>query len=297
MTKLTWGDAGTRYFQTGLDRGVIYMRGLTNKSVSALTNSIGSKVAVLQDSSKLVFPVGSYVRFDRLNETLIPGVTMTGNVTAINNATPSITVNVTSVTGTVGSNNSWVITRLDTAVPWNGLTAVDENGADSATPHYIDGRPYLFKPNPKEFVASVKAITYPDELNRLQGYAEAVGGMYLDSQQSEDFDLCYRTLLGNDVKSIDFAYKIHCVYKAVITPQSITRATLTNQAAPNEFSWDLQAVPVSIAGYRSTAHVEIDSRKVTSAQLTAVENLLYGTASNYARMPLPQTILTTIASN
>src|SRR6476620_3694188 len=68
------------------------------------------------------------------------------------------------------------------AIPWNGLTGVDESGADSAAAYYIDGRPFLHLPKPKEFVATLTAYTYPDEFASVMGVVEATDGMFLDSQ-------------------------------------------------------------------------------------------------------------------
>ena len=176
------------------------------------------------------------------------------------------------------------------AVPWNGLTAVDETGAEKAVSYYIDGRPFLHFPKPKEFSASLKAITYPDEFASLMGLLEATPGMYLDSQQGDSFSLCYRTLIGNATQGTEAGYKIHIVYNATMTPDGISYSTMAESINPTEFSWDIQAVPVAVAGYRSTAHVVINTMGMDPAKLQVVEDILYGTSTEDAYLPDPQTL-------
>lgn len=176
------------------------------------------------------------------------------------------------------------------AVPWNGMTAVDESGAGAAKISMMDGRPYLILPTIKEFGATVKAFTYPDEFGDLIGMAQATPGMYLDSQLSDSFDFTYRTKVGNVAEGIDHGYKIHLVYNAVVTPQSISRETLSDQINPTELAWDILAVPVPVAGYMPTAHIVIDSRNTDPAKLSDIEDLLYGNVSDDGRMPEAQEV-------
>lgn len=176
------------------------------------------------------------------------------------------------------------------AVAWNGLTSVEETGAESASAYFIDGRPYLFLPKPKEFQASIKAYTYPDEFSALMGVVEATDGMYLDSQQSDSFDLTYRTLIGNAAEGTEAGYKIHLIYNATVTPQGSTYQTLSDSVNPTEFSWEIQAVPVVVDGYRPTAHITIDTRHMDVTRLGEIEALLYGDVSTEPSIPDPQTI-------
>lgn len=177
------------------------------------------------------------------------------------------------------------------AVPWDGLTGVDENGAESAVAYYIDGRPFLFLPKPKEYAATLKAITYPDEFAAIMGLIEAADGMYLDSQMGDSFDLSYRTLVGNGVESESLGYKIHLVYNASVAPSGNSYQTLNNSINPMEFSWEIQAVPVVVDGYRPTAHIVIDTRHMDTDKLAQIEELLYGSDRQVPTMPDPQLIL------
>lgn len=193
-------------------------------------------------------------------------------------------------TGAPGASTSVKRQIVGSAIPWNGLTSVDENGADSAVSYYIDGRPFLFFPKPKEFQATIKAYTYPDEFAAVMGLVEATDGMYLDSQVGDAFDLSYRTLLGDSIQGTDAGYKIHLVYNATVAPQGLTYESASNSINPTDLSWEIQAVPVRIDGYRPTAHVVIDTRHMDATRIAEIEALLYGDDTHAPAMPTPQTV-------
>ena len=181
------------------------------------------------------------------------------------------------------------------AVPWNGLTSVDENGGESGAAYFIDGRPFLYLPKPKEFSASIKAYTFPDEFSSVMGVVEATDGMYLDSQMGDSFNLSYRTLIGNAVSGTEVGYKIHLIYNATVTPQTISYQSMSNDINPIDLSWDIQAVPVPVEGYRPTAHIIIDTRHMDPDRLVEIETLLYGDETTEASLPSPQTIYDTLS--
>lgn len=175
-------------------------------------------------------------------------------------------------------------------VVWNGLTAVDENGSGGTVSYYMDGRPFLHFPQRKEYSATLKAYTFPDEFMALTGMPEAAPGMYLDSQVMESFDLSYRTLVGNAIVGLEHGYKLHLIYNATATPQTVGYATLSDAITPIDFAWDLNAVPVPVTGYHPTAHIMIDSRDVDPDILSDLEDMLYGTDTTAPEMPHPQVI-------
>jgi hypothetical protein len=141
-----------------------------------------------------------------------------------------------------------------------------------------------------EYSATIRAYTYPDAFAEIMGVAEVADGMYLDSQPGAAFDLSYRTLVGSALQGLDHGYKIHLVYNAVVTPQSLTYDTLGGSINPVEFAWEIQAVPVRVEGFRPTAHIIIDTRHMDPEKIEAIENLLYGYANGLPHMPSPQTI-------
>lgn len=175
-------------------------------------------------------------------------------------------------------------------VPWNGLTGVEETGAEGAAVYYIDGRPFLYLPKPKEYEATLKAYTYPDEFSKVMGIVEVADGMYLDSQLGDSFDLSYRTLIGDGAQGVERGYKIHLVYNAVVAPQSLAYETISTSINPVEFNWQIQAVPTRVEGFRPTAHIIIDTRHMADAKIAELEALIYGDDVTEAEMPNPQVI-------
>lgn len=115
-------------------------------------------------------------------------------------------------------------------------------------------------------------------------------GVYLDSQQSEYFDLSYRTLVGNGVDGTSHGYKIHLVYNAVVVPQGSSYSPIGSEISPSEFSWDIAATPVEVEGYRPTAHIVIDTRHMDSINIAKIESVIYGDEFTPASMPSPERI-------
>lgn len=175
-------------------------------------------------------------------------------------------------------------------VPWNGLTAVEEEGGEGAAEYYVDGRPFLYLPKPKEYKAALKAYTYPDAFSAVIGEVEIADGMYLDSQMGDSFNLSYRTKIADSLRGTDAGYKIHLIYNATVVPSARTYGTISNDVNPVEFSWNIQAVPVNVVGYRPTAHITIDTRHMDSIRIAEIEAILYGTVDVPPSMPSPQII-------
>lgn len=176
------------------------------------------------------------------------------------------------------------------AVPWDGLISVDQSGGDSSVSYYIDGRPYLHFPPPREYEATLKAFTFPDEFSDAMGFPEVADGLYLDSQVGDTFGLSYRTLVGNGTQGTDHGYKIHIVYNATASMESTSYETLSQSIGPVEFAWSIKAVPVNITGRRATAHVVIDTRHLDPMRVKRIENMLYGTPNVPAALPTPSTL-------
>lgn len=162
-------------------------------------------------------------------------------------------------------------------VAWNGLTAVTESpsGAE-ATPLYADDIKYLELTSAEDFGATLEAYTYPDEFAECDGSANVTKGVKIGQQPRKVFGLCYRTTLGNDVKGNDYGYKLHIVYGAKAAPSEKAYATINDSPEAITFSWEITTTPVSVTGFKPTAHIEIDSTKVNATKLAALEELLYG---------------------
>lgn len=182
-------------------------------------------------------------------------------------------------------------------VAWNGLTAVTESpsGAE-ATALYADDIKYLNLMSAEEFGATIEAYTYPDEFGACNGESELATGVTIGQQKRKAFGLCYRTALGNDVDGNDHGYKLHLIYGAMAAPSEKAYATINDSPEAITFSWELTTTPVAVNGFKPTASITIDSTKVDEAKLKALEDALYGTESEEARLPLPDEIATMMAA-
>lgn len=216
MAKLVWNEAGKRLYETGVDRGVLYV-------------SNGS---------------GGYKK----------------------------------------------------GVVWNGLVSVNESpsGAE-ATPLYAGNVKYVELMSNEEFGASIEAYTYPEEFEQCDGSAELADGITIGQQPRKSFGLCYRTKIGNDTAGDEHGYKIHLIYGAKAAPTEKSYTTINDSPEAITFSWEITTTPIEVAGHKPTATLTIDSTKVQSDKLEAIEKKLYGDTATEATLPSPAEILTLIA--
>lgn len=182
-------------------------------------------------------------------------------------------------------------------VAWNGLTAVTESpsGAE-ATPLYADNIKYLNLFSAEEFGATIEAYTYPDEFMACDGSAQIAKGAYIGQQNRKQFGMCYKTLLGNDVDANDHGYKLHIIYGAMASPSEKAYATVNDSPEAITFSWEVTTTPVNVTGYEPTASIVIDSTKCNAEKLADLEEILYGSAEEEPRLPLPDEIVTVLGA-
>lgn len=178
-------------------------------------------------------------------------------------------------------------------VAWNGLTAVTESpsGAEP-TPLYADDIKYLNLMSVEEFGATIEAYTYPEEFAECNGEAELTTGVTISQQKRKTFGMSYKTVIGNDVDGNNHGYKLHIIYGAMAAPSEKAYATINDSPEAITFSWEVTTTPVSVPGFEPTASITIDSTKVDKSKLTALENVLYGSESESAKLPLPDEIAT-----
>lgn len=189
-------------------------------------------------------------------------------------------------------------------VAWNGLTAVTESpsGAE-ATALYADDIKYLNLMSAEEFGATVEAYTYPDEFAECDGSAEIAPGVTIGQQSRKVFGLSYRTAVGNDVNGSEFGYKLHLIYGAMAAPSEKAYSTINDSPDVITFSWEVTTTPVNVVGFKPTASLTIDSTKVESTKLKALEEILYGKDPSTPdgedgvepRLPLPDEIAELLA--
>ena len=186
---------------------------------------------------------------------------------------------------------------------WNGLTGVTytPSGAE-ATKLYANNGQYVSLLSAEEVGGTITAYTYPDEFAACNGEAELVAGVRVGQQTRTPFGLTWRTFVGNDTEGQEHAYIIHIMYGCQASPSEKAYTTVNDSPEAVELSYELTTTPVSVADMKPTAYLEIDSRTVSAAALTALENKLYGTdagvggtpTATAASLPLPDEIKTIV---
>lgn len=178
-------------------------------------------------------------------------------------------------------------------VAWSGLTSISENpsGAED-TPLYADNMKYLNLKSAEELGITIECYTYPDEWKKCDGTAELAPGVNLGQQRRVSFGLSYRTRIGNDTENADFGYKLHLIYGCSASPSTETFETINDSPSANTFSYEISTTPVPVDGFKPVASVEIDSTTVDPEALVKLEQILYGTEENEARLPLPDELKT-----
>lgn len=191
---------------------------------------------------------------------------------------------------TMGSNGTY-----EKGVAWNGLTAVTESpsGAE-ANPLYADDIKYLELRSAEEFGGTIEAYTYPDAFAACDGSASLIEGVKIGQQSRKGFGFTYTTVLGNDTEGDEHGYKIHIVYGAKASPSEKAYSSINDSPEAVTFSWEFTTTPVAVTGHKPTSYLELDSTKLTEAQMAAVEALLYGGESEEATLPTPDAILAAI---
>lgn len=178
---------------------------------------------------------------------------------------------------------------------WNGLTAVNESpsGAE-ATPLYANDKKYAELISNEEFGGTIEAYTYPDGFaacNGEQPLVAGVEGVTVGQQVRKPFGLVYKTLIGNDTEGIKHGYKLNIVYNARVTPSEKSNATVNDSPEAQTMSWTFTTTPVDIPGMDASAKITIDSTKIDSAKLTAIEDKIYGTANAEPAFPTPDELV------
>lgn len=185
-------------------------------------------------------------------------------------------------------------------VSWSGLSSVSESpsgGESNAV--YADNIKYLTLVSAEEFGGTIEAYMYPDEFAQCDGSAEPAQGVFVSQQTRKSFGLSYRTLVGNDTEGNDYGYKLHLVYGCKASPSEKSRSTVNDSPEATALSWEFSTIPVVINSidpatgkpYKPTSHIILDSTKATAAKMKAFEEILYGTATTDARLPMPDEVI------
>ena len=187
--------------------------------------------------------------------------------------------------------------KYSPGVVWNGLRSIT-NSPEGAEPQdfYADDQKYITLRSAENFGGSIGAYTYPPEFAEAIGEVELAEGANIAQQPRKTFGFCYRTAIVNDVSDDAYGYKLHLVYGASAGVSESAYETINDTPALIEFSWDFTTVPVAVTGHRPTAHLIVDSTKVATGKMAALEAILYGGESAIPELPLPDAVATLLAT-
>ena len=176
-------------------------------------------------------------------------------------------------------------------VAWNGLTDVNEtaSGAES-TKIYADDIKYLDIRSAEEFGATIEAYSSPDEFDACDGTAELADGVNIGQQNRKGFGFCYRSTIGNDTEYNNYGYKLHIIYGLTAAPSERSYSSVNDSPETATLSWEVSSTPVSVAGFKPTSIVTINSKKINPEALKEIEDALYGTESVEPKILLPDEI-------
>lgn len=176
-------------------------------------------------------------------------------------------------------------------VAWNGIGGVTESPTGGeATSVWADDIKYLSLLSAEEFGGTLEAYMYPDEFEDCDGSREISPGVTIGQQNRTVFGLSYVTIVGNDVLAEDYGYKIHLIYGAKATPSERSYKTKNDSPEATSMSWKLETTPVPVTGFKPTANVVLNSTKIPEKGMKAIEDVLYGSETEEARLPLPDEI-------
>jgi hypothetical protein len=178
-------------------------------------------------------------------------------------------------------------------VVWNGITGITESpsGAE-ANDIYADNIKYATLRSAETFGATIEAYTSPEEFAKCDGSAEIAKGVVIGQQSRNPFGLSYRTQIQNDTATEDDdAYKLHLIYNATASPSGRSYTTINDSPEGITLSWEITTTPLDVPGFKPASTITIDSSAVDSTKLKALEDLLYGTDSDEAQLPLPEKVI------
>lgn len=195
------------------------------------------------------------------------------------------------VSATTGEGSEAVTDPYGKGVAWNGLTGVTESpsGADT-TDMWADNIKYASLRAAEDFGMTIESYTYPIEFEECDGSAALAEGVTIGQQTRKPFGFSFRSNKGNDLNQ-DAGYILHLVYGCTASPSEKAYTTINDSPDAITFSWEVDTtpVPVTIDGkeYKPTSCLKIDSTQCDKTKLAALEEILYGSATKGARLPLP----------
>lgn len=171
-------------------------------------------------------------------------------------------------------------------VAWNGLSEVSlkREGRDKTVLYSGDVRAAILFTG-EENAGSIKAYTYPPELDRCLGGVELLPGMSAYQQEYQPFGFSYRTYIGSDTDGTSHGYTINLVYGAHISSMDDNDSTVDDSSDISPLTLDFECLPVDTDDYLPLSVIKVNSTKFSSESLSELEDILYGTADTAPRLP------------
>lgn len=180
-------------------------------------------------------------------------------------------------------------------VAWNGLTAVTEsNSGAEETALWADDIKYASLRSAEEFGATIEAYQCPPEFYACDGTAEVATGVTINQQGRKAFGFSYTTTVGNDTKGNDYGEKIHLIYNATASPTERSYQTINDSPDAITLSWELTTTPVAVKDHKPTAHLIVDTTKLTgtaASKLDTFKKAIYGSDQEAAHLPSPDDVI------
>ena len=177
-------------------------------------------------------------------------------------------------------------------VAWNGITAANESpsGAES-NDQYADNMVYLSLTGAEKFEGTIEAFSSPAEFDECDGMKEISKGLTVSQQTRKPFGFAYKSILGNDIKGNDYGYKLHIWYGCKAAPSERSHSTVNDSPEPQNPSWSISSTPVAVPGAKPSSVLTFNSTTTPADKLKKIEDILYGTDTTDARLPLPAELL------
>lgn len=201
-------------------------------------------------------------------------------------------------------------TGYRSGVAWNGITAANEQPeGGEANKIYGDNITYATMYTTESFKGTVEALFTPSEWKECDGRKSLgnIKGLTVGQQRRSTFALCYRTEIGSDdiePGSSGAPYKLHIWYNCKASPSEHGHATNSESTEADTLSYEINTTPfgeftVNGEVYKNVANVTIDTRELTEselANLSKVEDYLYGTATTDSKLLLPEEVFAVIST-
>ena len=179
---------------------------------------------------------------------------------------------------------------------WNGVSDVqDKPSGAEATEFWADNILYANVMSAEKYAASLTCYHFPHGFLAANGVAEVVPGVRIGQQPRKGFGLCYRTEIGND-EDESIGYELNLVYGLKASPAEIDNKTKNDSPELREMSFEMSSTPVKVTGHKPTSILTISSLDFSAAQMEALEDVLYGSNSADATLPLPDEVAAIMGS-